>query len=295
MSIFLSGFTGIIGPPNAGKSTLINRMLGRKVAIVSPKPQTTRNRILGVYHRDDHQIVFVDTPGVHPTRTLLHKSMVASALAVTKEVDIILLIVDVGRADAPGIAELVEEAAATNKPCLLAVNKIDTGKPDAALPVMERFSALHGFDEIIPLSARTGLGVDTLLREIKSRLKPGPAFFPPDMVTDQSEAFMAGEIIRERIYLSVRNELPYSAAVTVEQLQEDGDRPLLYIRAAVHVETLSQKKILVGAGGGMIKKIGAAARRELERMFGIQVYLDLTVKTEKNWSRDPGALRRLGY
>lgn len=295
MSGFLSGFAGIIGPPNSGKSTLINRILGRKVAIVSPKPQTTRNRIMGVYHREDHQIVFVDTPGVHPTGTLLHKSMVASALAVTKEVDIILLIVELGRADAPGIPELIEEAAATNKPCLLAVNKIDTGKTDAVLPVIERLSALHRFDEVVPLSARTGLGVDTLLREIKSRLEPGPAFFPPDMDTDQSEAFMAGEIIREKIYLSVRNELPYSAAVTVENFEEAEDRPLLSIRAVVHVETFSQKKILIGAGGGMIKKIGAAARRELERMFGIQVYLDLTVKTEKNWSRDPRALRRLGY
>lgn len=292
---YLSGFAGIIGPPNAGKSTLMNRILGRKVAIVSPKPQTTRNRILGVYHREDHQIVFVDTPGIHPTKTLLHKSMVASALAVTREVDIVLLIVEMGRADAAGLDGLVGDAAVKGKPCLLVVNKIDLGPREAVLPVIGRLSALYPFDEIIPVSARTGLGVDTLLREVRSRLEPGPPFFPSDMDTDQSEPFMVAEIVREKIYLLTRNELPYSAAVTVDSIEEAEDRPLLSIRAGIHVETPSQKKILVGTGGGMIKKIGAAARRDLERIFGIQIYLNLTVKMEKNWSRDPRALRRLGY
>lgn len=292
---YLSGFTGIIGPPNAGKSTLMNRVLGRKVAIVSPKPQTTRNRILGIYHREDHQIVFVDTPGIHPTKTLLHKSMVDSALAVTKEVDVVLVIVELGRAEAPGTEELILEAASRSKPCILAINKIDLGSRRLILPVIDRLSRLHPFDEIIPLSAETGLGVDTLLEALKSRLEPGPPLFPPDMETDQSETFMVSEIIREKIYLLTRNELPYSAAVTVERMEEEKSRPLLSIHAAIHVETQSQKKILIGAGGGMIKKIGAAARREMEGLFGVQIYLNLIVKVEKNWSRDPRALQRLGY
>jgi GTP-binding protein Era len=292
---FRSGFTGVIGPPNAGKSTLINRVLGRKIAIVSPKPQTTRNRIWGVLHGEDHQIVFVDTPGIHPTKTLLHKSMVASALAATREVDIILFLVEIGKADAPGTAALISEAAVKNKPCILAINKVDLAPRETVLPVIERLSALHPFDEIIPVSARTGLGMDSLLKALESRLKPGPPFFPPDMDTDQSETFMIAEIIREKIYMFTRSELPYSTAVTVNRIEEDRHRPLLSIWAAIHVETSSQKKIIIGTGGEMIKKIGTAARRELETMFDVRVYLDLVVKIEKNWSKNPKALRRLGY
>jgi len=292
---FRSGFTGLIGPPNAGKSTLMNRILGRKIAIVSPKPQTTRNRIWGVLHGENHQIVFVDTPGIHPTKTLLHKSMVASALATTREVDMILFLLEIGKADAPGTAGLICEAAVKNKPCLLAINKMDLAPPDAVLPVIERLSALHPFEEIIPVSARTGLGVDSLVKALESRLKPGPPFFPPDMDTDQSETFMIGEIIREKIYLFTRDELPYSTAVTVNRIEENDSRPLLSIWAAIHVETSSQKKIIIGTGGEMIKKIGTSARRDLESLFGVQIYLDLVVKIEKNWSKNPKSLRRLGY
>jgi GTPase len=292
---FRSGFAGLIGPPNAGKSTLMNRILGRKIAIVSPKPQTTRNRILGVFHQEDHQIVFVDTPGIHPTKTLLHKSMVASALAVTREVDILLLLVEMGRQDAPGISELISETIVSNKPFLLAINKIDLGPREDILPAIERLSTLHSFDEIIPISARTGLGVDNLIQALKSRLEPGPRFFPPDMNTDQSDSFMVAEIVREKIFLLARKELPYSTAITVDGMEDIKGRPLLSIRAVIHVETQSQKKILVGTGGRMIKRIGVAARRDLEQIFNVQVYLNLTVKVEKNWSRDPRALRRLGY
>jgi GTPase len=292
---FRSGFAGLIGPPNAGKSTLMNRILGRKIAIVSPKPQTTRNRIWGVFHGEGHQIVFVDTPGIHPTKTLLHKSMVASALAATREVDILLFLLEIGKTDAPATAELIAEAVVKNKPCLLAINKIDMATPEAVLPAMERLSALHPFDEILPVSARTGLGVNTLMTALKTRLKPGPPFFPPDMDTDQSETFMVAEIIREKIYRFMHRELPYSTAVTVNRMEEDEGRPLLSIWAAIHVETSSQKKIIIGTGGEMIKKIGTSARRELENLFGIRVYLNLIVKIEKNWTKDPKALRRLGY
>jgi GTPase len=292
---FRSGFAGLIGPPNVGKSTLMNRILGRKIAIVSPKPQTTRNRIWGVLHREDHQIIFVDTPGIHATKTLLHKSMVASALAATREVDMILLLVEIGKTGAPGTVELISEAVVKNKPCLLAINKIDLAPREAVLPAIEMLSALHPFDEIIPVSARTGLGVDSLLEALESRLKPGPPLFPPDMDTDQSETFMVAEIIREKIYMLTHDELPYSTAVTVNRMEEDEDRPLLSIWAAVHVETPSQKKIIIGTGGNMIKKIGTSARRELESVLGIRVYLNLVVRIEKNWSKDPRALRRLGY
>ncbi len=293
---FRSGFAGLVGPPNAGKSTLMNRIMGRKIAIVSPKPQTTRNRIWGVFHGKDHQIVFVDTPGIHPTKTLLHRSMVASALAAAHEVDIVVLLLEMSKADSQETAKLISAAGLKDKPCLLAINKIDTAPLEAVLPLIERLSAQHSFDEIIPVSARTGLGVDSLIKSIESRLLPGLPLFPPDMDTDRSEEFTVAEIIREKIYLFARHELPYSTAVSVDAIDEkDTGREIVWVRATIHVEKGSQKRIVIGKGGGMIKKIGIAARRELEMLLGVSVYLDLNVRIEKNWSKNTQALRRLGY
>ncbi len=292
---FLSGFVAIIGPPNVGKSTLLNRILGAKLAIVSPKPQTTRNRILGIYHGDGFQMVFMDTPGIHRTRTSLHKSMVQSALSAFHEVDILVLMIEVGRIHDQEITPITDNLKRVKRPCLLAINKIDRRPNEQLLPIIARYSQIYPFDEIIPISALKGDGVDTLLGALKSRLEPGPQFFPEDMTTDVSETFLISEIIREKIYSHTQKELPYSSAVTVERIEEDSKKNLLAISARIHVETDSQKGILIGRGGRMIKAVGRSSRLELEKIFGGRVYLDLMVRVEKNWSKDTRALRRLGY
>ncbi|MCP4664739.1 MAG: GTPase Era [Deltaproteobacteria bacterium] len=292
---FLSGFVAIIGPPNVGKSTLLNRILGTKLAIVSPKPQTTRNRILGIYHGEGFQIAFMDTPGIHKTRTALHKSMVESALSTLHEVDILLLMIEMGPGHDPETSSMIGRLKGVEKTSILVINKIDRGPKTQLLPAMDRLSRLHPFDAIIPVSALTGEGVDILLEKLKQRLRPGPQFFPDDMETDLSETFLVSEIIREKIYANLRQEVPYSSAVIVEKMEENPGQDLLSISARIHVETDSQKGMLIGKGGRMIRTIGRSARLDLEKMFSVRVYLDLAVRVEKNWSKDARALRRLGY
>ncbi len=293
---FSSGFVAIIGPPNSGKSTLLNAFLGQKIAITSPKPQTTRNRILGIYNGDGFQIVFMDTPGIHPTRSLLHKSMVRSATASVQEVDIILLVAALEeRAHKQELESIIRLLKNTPKPVVLAINKIDLINKESLLPIIDSYGELNCFDCIIPLSALYGDGIEILREELRKRLPPGPQLFPPDMVTDKPEAFMIAEIIREKIYFATRKELPYSSAVVVESLDEDQARNLFTIRAAICVEKPSQKGIIIGKQGRLLKKIGSAARVEIERMFSSKVYLELFVKVEKSWSSDTRALRKLGY
>ena len=292
---FKSGFIGIIGPPNVGKSTLLNRIIGTKLAIVSPKPQTTRNRILGVFHQDDCQMVFMDMPGIHRTRTALHKSMVDAAFAAFHEVDIILMMIEVGAREDPAIPSIINGLKSIKKPLFLAVNKIDKVEKERILPILGDYGERLPFDALIPISALKGQGVDALLRQLKLHLKPGPMFFPSDMNTDQSEAFMVSEIIREKIYQYLSQELPYSCAVTVFQIEDVPEKNLVSIGAGIHVETESQKGIFIGRGGKMIKNIGRSARLELEALFEARVYLDLAVRLEKNWSKDTRALKRLGY
>lgn len=292
---FLSGYIGIVGPPNVGKSTLLNRILGRKVAIVSPKPQTTRNRITGIYNEEGVQMVFVDTPGIHRTRNLLHKSMVASAVAVLQEVDILLVMVQVSETDEDEVFSILKSLKGMKRPCLLLINKIDRGSKEMLLPLMAVYGKRHPFDAIIPISALKGDNVDVLVNELRTRLRPGPQFFPKEMDTDQSENFLISELIREKIYLQLRQELPYASAVTVEGIDDLPERDLFMISARIHVETDSQKAMFIGRGGKMIQAIGRSARLDLEKIFGVRVYLDLTVRVEKNWTRDTRALRRLGY
>ncbi len=293
---FLSGFIAIIGPPNVGKSTLLNRFLGQKLAITSPRPQTTRNRILGIYNGDDCQMVFIDTPGIHQTRSLFQKSMVRSAKASLGEVDIILLVVGLDEGtnndELNIILRLLKKPA---KPAILAINKIDLIKKENLLPIIDSYNKLHCFDSIIPISALFGDGLEILREELKKRLYPGPQFFPPDMLTDRSEEFLIAEIIREKIYYETREELPYSAAVVVEGLEEDKKRNLLTVMAVIYVEKASQKGMIIGKNGRMIKRIGRNARMEIERIFSLKVYLELFVRVEKKWSSDTRSLRRLGY
>ena len=292
---FLSGFIGIIGPPNVGKSTLLNHILRTKLAIVSPKPQTTRNRILGIYHGEGFQIIFMDTPGIHNTRSALHESMVASARAACREVDMVLLMIEIGHPNDPKISSIVGNLKRMRKPCILVINKIDMMAKEHLLPVIDHYRQVYDFEDIIPVSAIKGDGLDRLLDRLKEGLRPGPQLFPLDMKTDQSEVALVSEIIREKIYSHTSKELPYSSAVSVDKMEEIPAKNLLAIAARIHVERDSQKAVLIGKRGRMIKAIGRSARLELEKMFGVRIYLDLIVRVEKNWTRDTRALRRLGY
>jgi GTP-binding protein Era len=292
---FKSGFAAIIGAPNVGKSTLLNRLLGEKVAIVSPKPQTTRNRILGVYHQDNFQICFMDTPGIHRTRTVLHKSMVASAMEAVSEVDILVFVIDITYPFDEGAEIILKEIKKREMPALLVINKIDRTLPERILPVIEKYSGLFPFVSIIPLSALTGEGIENLIEEIKKKLPNGPEYFPKDMISDQPDTFLVAEIIREKIFINTKREIPYSSAVTVTSMSDNPEKGLLSIHASIHVETESQKGIIVGKGGAMIKRIGEAARNELERLLGIHIFLELQAKVDKNWTKDTKALKKLGY
>lgn len=292
---FLSGFIAIIGPPNVGKSTLLNRMLGEKISIVSPKPQTTRNRVMGIYHGDGFQIAFMDTPGIHATKTTLHKSMVYSAQEALSEVDLLMLVIEMPKPNEPELSLILKNMKKTDKQAALVINKIDTGPKENLLPIIDHFSGKYQFDEIFPVSALKGYGIEKLLEGLRNKIKPGPEFFPKEISTDQPETFLVSEIIREKIYLLTRKELPYSSAVTVENMDDTPKKGLLSISATIYVESESQKAIMIGNRGKMIKKIGRVSRLELEKMFGCRIYLDLLVRVEKNWSKDTKALRRLGY
>lgn len=292
---FKSGFAALIGAPNVGKSTLLNNMLGEKLAIVSPKPQTTRNRILGVYHGENFQIAFMDTPGIHKTKTVLHKSMVASAMETVSEVDILVFIIDVTYPFDEEAEAILKEQKKRKIPTLLVINKTDRTTPEKILPVIKHYSESFPFKAIVPLSALTGDGVNRLIDELKKCLSPGPEYFPRDMKTDQPDEFLVAEIVREKIYLNTKREIPYSSAVTITSMKEDTRKKLLSIYGKIHVETDSQKGIIIGKRGGMIKKIGETARAELEKLYGIHIYLELQAKVDKNWSRDTKALKKLGY
>ena len=292
---YLSGFVAIVGPPNVGKSTLLNRLMGKKVAIVSPKPQTTRNRILGICHGEGFQIAFLDTPGIHKTRTPLHNSMVSSARDALSEVDILILVIEMSRPDDPQISSILNAIKKTRKPVILAINKIDKGPKEDLLPIIDSYSKRHSLDVIIPVSALKGYGVNILLEELKKRIKPGPQFYPEDMTSDQSETFFVSEVVREKIYLHTGKDIPYSSAVTVERIEVNPENGILSISAIIHVESESQRSIMIGRGGKKIRDIGKASRLELEEIFGRRIFLELFVRVEKNWSRDPRALQKLGY
>ncbi|MCD6490631.1 MAG: GTPase Era [Thermodesulfobacterium sp.] len=287
-----SGFVGIIGLPNVGKSTLLNQLLGTKVSIVSPKPQTTRFNIRGVLTKDNYQIVFVDTPGIHDAKDLFNQIMVKEALNTLEEVDIILWVMDVTRRipEEERILDLIKKAG---KPAILALNKIDLIKKQELLPIIDYFSKLHDFHAIIPVSALKNDGLDRLLDEIVKLLPEGPFYYEPDRVTDLPLSLLIAEIIREKVFMLTYQEIPYSTAVKVEEIREEPDKNLFYIQATIFIERDSQKGIIIGKGGRMLKKIGTLAREELEFLLGKKIYLELWVKALKDWRERESHIRRL--
>ena len=294
-SHFKSGFVAILGAPNAGKSTLLNRILGQKISITSKKPQTTRNRILGILNRPSAQLVFIDTPGVHKATGPFNIRIVETALSSVSEVDVILVIIDVARSDPVSEGLMVKQIKGGGKPVVLALNKIDLVPKTELLPIIDRWSVVTSFSDIVPISAKKGTQVDRLLTSLESLLRLGPPFFPDDIVTDLPERFIAAEMIREKVFRLTGEEIPYATAVTVEAFKEEKKGSLVRIHATIHVERDSQKGIVIGKGGRMLKSIGEASRREIERLVGVKVFLKLFVRVQKNWSKDTRALRKFGY
>ncbi len=294
-SDFKSGFVTIVGAPNVGKSTFLNLVLGEKISITSKKPQTTRNRILGVVHRPSSQMVFIDTPGIHKTENIFNIRIVDVALGALGDADLILLMIDVTHPDPPSDAILLKALKKQNRPVILAVNKIDGVDKAKVLAAIEEWAALYEFREVVPVSAKQGTQIDTLLEVMETALSHGPPYFPEDCITDVPERFIAGEMIREKVFRLTGQEIPYSIAVTVEEFSEDVERGLVKIDASIHVERDSQKGIVIGKGGRKLKQIGEVARKDIERMLGTRVFLKLFVRVQKNWSRDTKALRRFGY
>ncbi len=290
---FHSGFASIIGRPNAGKSTLLNALVGRKVAIVSPKPQTTRNRIQGMVNRPDAQIVLVDTPGIHKPATALGKQMMAEVNAALEGIDVLALIVDASEESGAGDRFALEIVKRFTGPAILLLNKIDRVKKAALLPRIESYQRAHDFSEIIPISALTGEGLPGVLDKLALHLPEGPAYFPPEQYTDQPERFMSAEIIREKAISATREEVPHGIAVLVDSFEE---KPrLLRIRATIYVERDGHKGILIGKGAGRLKKIGTEARKEIEALLGSRVFLELHVKVEHNWRDKAGMVRQLNW
>lgn len=284
-----------MGAPNAGKSTLLNRLLGQKISITSKKPQTTRNRILGIVHRPDAQMIFVDTPGIHEARGELNSRIVNAALKSLGDADLILLMIDPARRDANSEKLLLQAVKKHSRPVVLAINKVDMVDKPRLLALMDQWSGEHPFIEIIPISAKHGTQVDILMETMASHLKVGPPFFPEEDITDVPMRFIAAEIIREKVFRQTGQEIPYSVAVTVDNFSEENKGRLVRIDAAIHVEHNSQKGIVIGRGGQKLKKIGEDARKDLERMLACKVFLKLFVRVQKNWSKDTKALRRFGY
>jgi GTP-binding protein Era len=290
-----SGFVALIGRPNAGKSTLLNRLVGEKLAIVSPRPQTTRNRITGIKNMTEAQIVFVDTPGLHSPGGKLGEFMRRTVERALEDVDLVGAVVDATGRDHPD-AVMLETLRGRSTPAFCLLNKADAVKPKSRLlRIIEAWRGAHPFREILPLSAREGTNCDRLLDLVAAALPEHPQFFPPDATTDQPETFYVAEMIREKVFLLAREEVPYAVAVRVEDLTEHQKPPRLDIRATVFVERDSQKGILIGRGGAMLKRIGTAARRDLEAFFGIQVFLGLTVQVRHAWRKNDRALREFGF
>ena len=291
---FKSGYAAIVGKPNVGKSTLLNHLVMRKIAAISSKPQTTRNKITGVVHFPGGQLILLDTPGIHKTTSQFNQLMVKASLSTYKDVDIILFVVDAKQGFADNDMFVLDTLKNIESPKILIINKIDlVTKPDV-LGLIAEADAKFDFIEIIPVSALLSDGLEDLGKTVLNYLPEGPQYFPDDMITDCSEEFLVEEIVREKIMQRTHMEVPYSIAVVVEETHE-GHNGVWVIDALIIAETTSQKKILIGANGTMLKKLGKPAREEIEKRFGCKVYLNLFVKIKNNWSEDNKSLRELGY
>ncbi|AMV11661.1 GTPase Era [Geobacillus sp. G4] len=292
---YKSGFVAIIGRPNVGKSTFLNRVIGQKIAIMSDKPQTTRNKIQGVYTDDDAQIIFIDTPGVHKPKHKLGDFMMKVALNALREVDLILFMVNAEEGFGRGEAFIIERLKEVDTPVFLVINKIDRVHPDELLPLIDRYKDLYPFAEIVPISALEGNNVDRLLEQIKERLPEGPQYYPPDQITDHPEQFIIAELIREKALHLTREEVPHSIAVVVERIERREGSPTVYISAVIVVERDSQKGIIIGKQGRMLKEIGQRARADIEALLGSRVFLELWVKVQKDWRNRLSQLRDFGF
>jgi GTPase len=290
-----AGFVSFVGRPNAGKSTLLNRLVGTKLAIVSDKPQTTRNRILGVKNYPDAQVVFLDTPGIHRPLHRMNVRMVDAAIDTMREVDVLGLVVDVAEPVGKGDRFVLEIVKNVKAPVFLILNKIDLVKKTKLLPIIQQYGALDLFAEIVPVSAATGDNLDRLERALIDRLPEGEPLYPPDYLTDQPERLFAAEIVREKVLQFTHSEIPFSSAVVVDRFEEpDVTSGLLKLYCTIVVERESQKPIVVGRGGDMIKRIGTAAREDLEKFFDTRVFLDLHVRVKADWREDDQVLNEIG-
>ena len=290
---YKSGFVAVIGRPNVGKSTLINKIIGQKIAITSDKPQTTRSRIQCILTQDDAQIIFLDTPGIHKPKFKLGEYMLKAAEGTLKEVDAIFFVIDATEKFGGGEKYILERLNATTKPVILVVNKVDLIEREKILPIIAEYSKRRNFAAIVPISATDGTNVDALIDEAKKFLPEGVQYYPADMVTDQPERLIIAELIREKILHATQDEVPHSIAVDLEEFTER-DNGAIFIRATIYVERDSQKGILIGKSGAMLKNIGKAARPEIEMLLGAKIFLDLWVKVKRDWRNSIGALQSFG-
>ncbi len=293
--MYKSGFIGIIGRPNVGKSTLLNALVGEKIAITTSKPQTTRNRIMGIRNQAEGQMIFMDTPGIHKADSPLNRQMVNIAKDTFQRVDVLLLLVDATASVHTSDRFIIQSLPEGAMPVILAINKIDLVKKTQLLPLIDELNPLRSFAAIVPLSAQTGDGLSQLVTEILQALPEGPVHFPEDTMTDASERFIAAEIIREKIILLTRQEIPYATAVVVDAFKEDEQKRLIRIQATIHVEKDSQKGILIGKKGVKLKEIGTKARMDIEKFFNARIYLELFVRVQKDWTHDEKMLKQFGY
>ncbi len=290
---YKSGFVAVIGRPNVGKSTLINKIVGQKVAITSDKPQTTRSRIQCILTQDDAQIIFLDTPGIHKPKLKLGEYMLKAAEGTLKEVDAIFFVIDATEKFGGGEKYILERLAATTKPVILVVNKIDLLDREKLLPIIAEYSTRRDFAALVPISAADGTNVDALIDEAKKFLPEGVQYYPADMVTDQPERLIIAELIREKLLHATQDEVPHAIAVDLEEFTPR-DNGTIFIRATIYVERDSQKGILIGKGGKMLKQVGKSARPEIEMLLGAKVFLDLWVKVKRDWRNSIGALQSFG-
>lgn len=291
---FRSGFVAIIGRPNVGKSTLMNHLIGQKIAIMSDKPQTTRNKIHGVYTTNDTQIVFLDTPGIHKPQSKLGNYMMQTAESALKEVEAALFLVDVSEGIGGGDRYIIEQLKKVKTPVFLVMNKIDKIEPEQLLPMIAQYNELYPFAEIVPISALNGNNVTTLLEQLSRYLPEGPQYYPADQITDHPEQFVCAELIREKILHMTREEVPHSIAVAIEDMrvQENG---VVYIGAVIFVERDSQKGIIIGKRGDFLKEVGKQARKDIEALLGSRTFLELWVKVKKDWRNQDRVLKDLGF